>query len=184
MSELADFMAMERQIRDFGEEVSYFAEAHQLPDELFTQPDHVVFKAADIADFESRVKTITPWSEVTTFIEADDRFLVAAHTVVDLVLLPNRKFNWVQVIEPKDKEKRPQNADFTGLEYAEFHFPNFEEAHKLMLRKGLDALKRHDGRRRWLQLALNPRGQQLRISDRRIADTLQDELEQGIAKVI
>lgn len=163
----------------YGKRLKEFAHSREIPDELLREPDHVMIKSANTADFAAVARGIHPWAEQVVFTEIDLRFLVAARLLVPLALTDNHYVGGVEVME-----SRSEAVDFLGLEYGQFFVPDFKRAERLIRRRKIPFQSRADNHHRWLQLPMNNEGQELRLSDKKLDEIIDEELAEGAAKLL
>lgn len=169
-------------VKVFGSKVTSYARSNDFPEALLSQPDHVMIKSINPADFDKKFNSLKPWTaEKPYFIDIDDRFLVAARLLVPMALSQHRPVDWIELMEPKSSEG---TADYLGVEYAEFFYTNFDQARLMLERKKIDYDRRADQDHRWLNVRINDEGQEIRITDRMLAETIDSELETGRAKIL
>ncbi|HEY5550086.1 MAG TPA: hypothetical protein VIK37_02725 [Candidatus Saccharimonadales bacterium] len=171
-------------VSDYRKQLDYFAYSVDFPPTLFQEPDHMMLKAADPMDFAEKVREIKPWTdnEEVAFMELDWRFLAMAHLAVPYVLAPSKHVDWLEIMEPKDAE----GYDFIGVEYASFYYPDISKAEKLLAARSINVERLHDEPRqwRWLNVVMNNAGQELRISDTKLIEVVEQEIEDGTARLI
>lgn len=167
------------EVRDYGSVLMHFASVTNFPERLLNHPDHIMVKSDNISNFDHRVRSITPWAENTAFIEVDSRFLVAAQLLVPLTIADGKPVSWVEIMEPKSAEG---TADYLGVEYAEFFHEDFNQAGLMMKKSRVNFEKRVDDLHRWWNVRLNDDGQELRITDKPLADIIDRELDEGTAR--
>jgi len=172
-------------VSDYRGQLDYFAYSVDFPPILLQEPDHMMLKAADPVDFAEKVREIKPWTEKeeVAFMELDWRFLAVARLVVPYTLTPSRHIGWLEIMEPKEA----RGYDYIGVEYASFHCPDINKAEKLVNNtKGVTVERLHDEPRhwRWLNIVMNGSGQELRLSDTKLEEIVEQELEDGTARLI
>ncbi|HLG91217.1 MAG TPA: hypothetical protein VI336_03625 [Candidatus Saccharimonadales bacterium] len=171
-------------VDNYRQELGYFAYSVDLPPALLQEPDHMMLKAADPVDFAEKVREIKPWTdkEEVAFMQLDWRFLAIARLVVPYTLASSRHVDWLEIMEPKEA----RGYDYIGVEYASFYYPDINKAEKLVSSQGIRVERLHDESRhwRWLNIIMNDSGQEVRISDTRLATIVEQELQDETARLI
>lgn len=165
--------------RRYGRTMLEFVHATDFPESLLAHPDHLMIKSSGVSDFEKKVKSITPWAEEAAFLEVDERFLVAARLIMPIALTDYKEVDWVEIMEPKSVEG---TVDYLGAEYAQFYHNDFNSVGVIMKKKRVDFEKRTDGMHRWWRVPMNDEGQEIRITDKPLAEIIGRELDDGTAK--
>jgi hypothetical protein len=159
----------------YGSVMLSFIQRHQLPDWLTQNPDHLMVKSADASDFGKRVKDLYSFTPEVTFLELDFRFIAAAKLMIPLALSDNRKVPRVQIMEAKV-------GDYIGPEYAVFFHKDFHYVRAQLEHNKVDAVERSDHMHRWWNIRISNAGQELRITDTPLAQIIDFEVQEGIAR--
>lgn len=171
-------------VEDYGWQFRQFTDSVDLPPVLLEEPDHLMLKAADPVDFGDKVRKIRPWTErgQVAFIELNWRFLAVAQLAVPYALGQSCYVEILEIMEPKEA----QGYDYIGIEYASFYHPDINKAEKLVSSKNIRAERYHDESRgwRWLNIVMNGSGQEVRISDKRLVEVVDQELKDETARLI
>lgn len=170
-----------KEVDEYGKRLVIFLNAARFPRELLTEPDHAAIKVADASDFDTKLHALKPFAEQVAFTEMDWRFLAAAQLLVPLSLMPHRYVDWIEILEPKPEEV---GKDFVGLKYGEFYFGNFGLAERKLRSRKITFDHRSDDSHRWLSIVINEHGQELRLTDTKLVETVSEELESGTARLI
>ncbi|MBX4197250.1 hypothetical protein KW801_01690 [Candidatus Saccharibacteria bacterium] len=169
-----------REITDYGRLVAGYVYHQNFPEVLLSDPDHVMIKSSDPADFDTKFKQLKPWTaEDRYFAEIDGRFLVAARFLVPLALIERRPVEWIQIMEPKSLDG---TFDYFGVEYAEFFYQDFDKARLMLDKNKIEYSKKADEDHSWLNIRINNQGQEIRITDKLLAETIDSEVESGRAR--
>jgi hypothetical protein len=170
------------EITGYGKLVAGYVYNKDFPEILLGDPDHVTLKSTDATDFDTKFKQLKPWTaEDRYFSDVDGRFLVAARFLVPMALMERRPVEWIQIVEP---ESADGSLDYFGVEYAEFFYPEFTKARMMLERSKVAFSERNDDTHRWLNIKLNDKGQDIRITDRMLAETMDAEVESGRARTL
>lgn len=170
-----------REVSEYGEKLSSFISSHRFPSGLLSSPDHVMIKSATPGDFGKKAREIKDWAEYMAFTQIDWRFLVAARLIVPLSITRNRPVSWVEIMEAKSPDG---TADYIGAEYTTFFFDNLGAAEGLIRNQQIPMERRADGAHKWLSININDQGQELRITDKCLTDTIDKELDDQTAWLI
>ena len=166
---------------DYNRSLYQFVDSTSFPARLLLEPDHLMIKSASIKDFSEKARAIKDWCQFMAITEVDWRFLLAGHLVVPLTLGRESKVGWLEIMESKTSDG---TAGHFGAEYAQFYYPDFGHAAKLIKDKRIPFKVRRDSRQRWLDIQMNEQGQGLRVGNTRIVDVLRDQISSGEAKII
>ncbi|HEX5394791.1 MAG TPA: hypothetical protein VFW52_00285 [Candidatus Saccharimonadales bacterium] len=171
-------------VQNYREKLDYFVKSSGIPDSLLEEPDHMMLKTADPVDFAEKVRIIKPWTdeEQVAFMELDWRFLAMARLAVPFAITETRHADWLEIMEPKQAE----GYDYIGVEYASFYHPDIYKAQKKLRARGISAERLHDESRgwKWLNIVINNSGQEVRITDTKLVEIVEQELDDGSAKLI
>ncbi|MEX1059186.1 MAG: hypothetical protein WEC17_02030 [Candidatus Saccharimonadales bacterium] len=171
-------------VEEYGQQFRHFTDAFDIPAALMREPDHLMLKAADPVDFAEKVREIKPWTdqEQVAFMQLDWRFLAMAHLAVPYALAPSRHVDWLEIMERKEAS----GYDYIGVEYASFYYPDINKAEGLINSRGIKIERLHDESRRWrwLNITMNDGGQEVRLSDTKLVEIVEQELEDGTARLI
>jgi hypothetical protein len=169
-----------QEIRDYGHRLEAFAKSKGIPDPLIADPDHAMIKVPTPAAFNERYSSLlTGIAEQPVFTEIDFRFIVAARLLIPISLTPGRILDRIEIMEAKSPEG---TADYLGVEYTEFFYRDFNRAVNVLNKRQVPHELRHDGIHRWISMRMNDEGQEMRITDRRLAETLDLELDGEMAR--
>lgn len=166
-------------IEEYHHRLIDFVRHNNFPEGLLIEPDYVMVKTDGPADFNDKVQAIEPWAEKVAFAQIDWRFLVAAQLLVPLTLSRYRAANSVTIMEAKSEA-----ADHIGVEYTQYYCGDFGFAEKLIKDSGVEVETRKDGYQRWLNVRINPQGQEVRLSDRKLEDVVAAQIESGEAIIL
>jgi hypothetical protein len=169
--------AIPEDISRYGRNLGCFIAMTSFPEELLEQPDNVMIKASDPKDFETRYQSLAPWvAERPYFVDVPDgRFLVAARLLTPLAVFGERRVDWVELMEAKRADA--ELIDYVGAEYTEFFTDDLKKAGKTLRERGIAYKPLDDGDHAWLNMRINTEGQELRITDRMLAETIDEELD-------
>jgi hypothetical protein len=171
-------------VHNYGQRLKHFKETYDIPPSLFDEPDHIVFKSIDTVDFADTVRGIKPFAEKEklAFAQINWRFLAAAQIIVPMALWESKLVDWVEVMEPRETE----GHEYSGLEYAEFYYPDIRQAEILLNSHQVQARSFYDEKRNWswLNVPINDKGQEVRFSDTKLVEVVQSEIEDGTARLI
>lgn len=171
-------------VGEYREQLRYYVDSAGIPQDFLTEPDHMMLKAAGPLDFAEKVREIKPWTdeEQVAFMELDWRFLAMARLAVPYAVTESKYADWLEIMEPKPAE----GYDYIGVEYASFYHPDINKVHKRLKSKGVKVERLHDEPRRWrwLNIVINNSGQEVRISDTKLVEIVEQELDDGSAILI
>lgn len=174
--------AIPEDISRYGKNLGRFIAMTSFPEELLGQPDNVMIKASDPRDFETKYQSLAPRAaERPYFVDIPDgRFLVAARLLTSVAVYGDRSVDWVELMESKTSNAEP--VDYVGVEYAEFFFDDLKKAGRTLSQNGLAYEPLSDDDHAWLNMRINTEGQELRITDRMLAETIDEELDSERAR--
>lgn len=170
-----------KEVDEYGNRLLSFLNTTRFPNELLIEPDNTAIKVADASDFNAELHALKPFAEQVVFTEMDWRFLAAAQLLVPLNLIPHWYIDWVEIQEPKPEEI---GKDFVGLKYGEFYFGDFGLAERKLRSRKIAFDRKRDNSHRWLNIVINEQGQELRLTDTKLVETVSEELESGTARLI
>jgi predicted metalloenzyme YecM len=142
-------------------------------------PDHVAVKCADARHFETTAQAWLPRARQASYVELNGRRLASFELAEPIVVGELGSVMWLEVMEP-----RPERVgnDFVGLEHSEFLFPDFVAAEQVLRAKAVPYEPQSNPNHSWLNIALNAEGQELKLNNRLLAETVASEEREGRAK--
>lgn len=171
-----------RDVTDYGKAMLGFVQRKNFPELLLGQPDNVMIKSSSPADFQNKFQNLKSWTaEHPYFIDVDGRFLVAARLLVPMSLAAQRPVEWIEIMEPKSPDG---TVDYFGAEYTEFFYGDFHKAELMLKKSRIDYAGMADPEHRWLNVRINKDGQEIRITDSFLAETIDAEVASGKAKLL
>lgn len=171
----------EEEIQRYAEVLGGFIEKYELPSEWFKMPDHLAIKCADALDYDYTLQELLADARQASQIDMDKRRLAALWLVEDVEVGALGKISWLEIMEP-----RPEKAgnDLVGLEHMEFYFPNFDEVRDVLDKYKISYTEEANPGHAWINIVLNEEGQELKLNNKLLADTIIEELENGEAQLI
>lgn len=171
----------EEEIERFAASLSAFIEQYELPDEWFKTPDHIAIKCADALDYVFRMEELLPDSAQTSEIEMDGRRLGTMQLTSPVTVGELGNVSWLEIMEP-----RPEKVgdDVVGVEHMEFFYPDFDAVTKLLDQYGVAYKLEKNPGHTWINIVINEAGQELKLNDKLLGDTVQEEIEQGKARLL
>lgn len=173
---------------EYEEEIGLFAEAleafiakYELPQAWFKVPDHLAVKCADGLDYVFRMEELMPDSKQTSEIVMDERRLATLNLTSPVQVGNLGKVSWLEVMEPRPEKV---GKDVVGLEHMEFYYPDFDEVTALLEKYGIEYKLETNPGHSWVNIVLNEAGQELKLNDKLLGDTVNEEIEQGISRLL
>ena len=171
-------------VGEYRQRLRYYVDSAGIPQSLLQEPDHMMLKAAGPVDFADKVREIKPWTDEAqvAFMELDWRFLAMARLAVPYAVTDSSYADWLEIMEPKSAE----GYDYIGVEYASFYFPDLKKAERKLNSRGVSTERILDQSRdwEWLNIVINQSRQEVRITDTKLVEIVEQELEDGSAKLI
>lgn len=168
-------------VQKYGEELQQFVAEHNLPLVWFAEPDHVAFKAGDSSSFELLIESFEPISSRISAIHMDGRRLATAELNTSVQVLGFGAVRLVELMEPRPEKV---GVDYVGLEHMEFYYPNFEEVKTRLDTHKIAYSEQSNSGHSWINIVLNAAGQELKLNDKLLADTVAEEITRGETEVI
>ena len=171
----------EEAVYEYATELTAFIAKHELPDKWFKVPDHLAIKCADSMGYVYTVEELLPDAAQASEIEMDGRRLAALRLTSPVTVGNLGKVQWLEIMEP-----RPANVgkDLVGLEHMEFYYPDFDEIIETLGKYSVNFKIQQNPGHAWVNIVLNDQGQELKINNRLLSDTVADELSDGTAHLI
>ncbi|HSX45212.1 MAG TPA: hypothetical protein VLF39_03875 [Candidatus Saccharimonadales bacterium] len=166
------------QIKSYVGALNKFVALHQLPEEWFNKPDHVAIKGKDGADFARLIELFRPHSFQITSVIMNKRRLASVQINGSINIGRFGEVSWVEIMEP-----RPEKAgkDVVGFEHAEFLFPNFDAARLILDDKKVPYEMQENPGHKWINIVINGGGQELKLNNKLLMDTVKEEIDTGKA---
>ncbi len=181
MSEITT--TMQAEINAYAAELQRFCEERNIPtnSDWFSEPDHIAFKAADTKDFDKLIESFKPLSSEISCIEMDERRLATARLISGLKVGEFGKVYVVELMEP-----RPEKVgnDVVGLEHMEFLYPFFSRVESTLELAGVRTQRQGNSGHNWVNVVINPAGQEVKFNDKLLSETVAEEVERGETEVI
>lgn len=168
----------EEAVEKFTEELEAFIERYELPKEWFKVPDHLAIKCADGLDYVYTVEELLPDAHQASEIVMDERRLATLQLTSPVLVGDLWKISWLEIMEPRPEKV---GKDVVGLEHMEFYYPDFDEVTVLLAKYDIEFTLQTNPGHSWVNIVLNDSGQELKLNDRLLGDTVADELEDGTA---
>lgn len=181
MSEFENW-GFEQAVAKYAKSLTAFRMRYRLPQEWFPQPDHLAVKCLDAEHFDAIVQRWLPDAYEASYIELDGRRLASVHLGGKLALSKSLgSVEWLEVMEP-----RPEKAglDTVGIDHVEYVFPDFAAAMAALETRNIPYELQSNPNHKWLNIPINPRGQELKLNNRPLADMVSQGLEDGEAKLL
>jgi predicted metalloenzyme YecM len=156
-----------------------FIQEHNLPAEWFAITDHIALKCADAAQFETTAQAWLPLAKQASYVVLNNRRLASFELKEPIAIGALGAVQWLEVMEP-----RPERAgsDFVGLEHSEFLFPDFAAAEQVLESRDVTYTPQSNPSHRWLNIVINPVGQELKLNSRLLAETVAANIRDGEAR--
>jgi hypothetical protein len=171
----------EEEIGRYAKVLQDFITQHELPPEWFRVSDHVAIKCEDGFDYEHVVEELLPDTTQASQVELDGRRLGALWLTSDIPIGDITRVTWVEIMEPRPEKV---GKDMVGVEHVEFYYPDFEEITDILDEKEVPYELQQNPGHAWVNITLNDQGLELKLNNRVLADVVEEELDQGIAKPI
>ncbi len=168
-------------VQKYGEELQRFVSEYDLPDAWFVEPDHIAFKASDSSSFGELIKNFEPISSRISAMRMDGRRLATAELSTSVQVLGFGAVRLVELMEPRPEKV---GTDYVGLEHMEFYYPNFEEVKTQLDTRKIAYTEQSNSGHAWINVVLNTAGQELKLNNKLLADTVADEISRGETEVI
>lgn len=171
----------EEDIGLFAQTLGSFIERHELPEAWFKTPDHIAIKCADALDYAYRMEALIPDAVWASEITMNERRLGTLELTNPISVGELGAVQWIEVMEP-----RPERVgdDVIGLEHMEFYYPEFDEITQILTDRKIEYQLQSNPGHSWVNIVINDQGQELKLNDKLLGDTVREEIEQGIARVI
>jgi hypothetical protein len=168
----------EEEIERFAETLEGFIERYELPDKWFKAPDHLAVKCADGLDYVYRMEELMPDAVQASEIVMDNRRLATLQLITPVVVGGLGEISWLEVMEPRPEKV---GKDLVGLEHMEFYYPDFDEVTALLAKYDIEFTLQQNPGHAWVNIVLNEQGQELKLNDRLLSETVAEELDNGTA---
>jgi hypothetical protein len=168
-----------------------FIERKQLPLVWFDYGyDHLAIKAYSPRDYEELLSEFKQFSEYIAETEMNGRYIAMAHLVGNYGLkmtvaeLSNNPMN-VRDIELMLARPDGQTGEHTELDHAEIYMERgLIPVRRVLANKGIQYDSQHNDSHSWISTIINQEADELKFSDRRLADIVDEQLENGKSKLI
>lgn len=168
-------------IEQYAMELEVFIAKYELPANWFKAPDHIAIKCADALDYVYTLEDLLPDASQGSQIEMDKRRLAGLKLTSAIKVGSLGSVEWVEVMEPRPNMV---GKDVVGLEHMEFYYPKFDEVTKLLDKYNIEYKLQKNPGHSWVNIVINNQGQELKLNDKLLGETIAEELEQGIAKLL
>lgn len=168
----------EEEIERFAEELEGFIGRYELPEKWFKVPDHLAIKCADGLDYVYRVEELLADAHQASEIIMDERRLATMELISPVIVGDLWKVSWLEIMEPRPEKV---GKDVVGLEHIEFYYPDFDEVTRLLASYDIEFTLQHNPGHAWVNIVLNKQGQELKLNNRMLGETVAEELENGTA---
>ncbi len=171
----------EHATRKYAESLEDFVGNHELPWRWFATLDHLAVKCMDAEHYEDTVQGWLSGANIASYVWLNNRRLASLNLENGLTIGRFGKVEWLEVMEP-----RPERAgkDVVGLEHVEFVFPDFAAVQALLDRRRIPYEQQSNLNHNWLNLVINEYGQELKLTDKPLAQMVTEGLESGEAYVL
>jgi predicted metalloenzyme YecM len=169
---------IEAQLPAYLDSLDEFIHDYDLPLEWFNQPDHIAYKCANSAEFDSVMRDMQTEAQQLSFVHLNNRRLGAAHLNLPLTVGDYGAVEWVEIMEPLPEKV---GSDVIGLEHMEFYFPDFKAACAVLDEQGVSYEMQDNPNHEWISIIINDKNQELKINNDTLAHIVEDEIEQGVA---
>lgn len=166
----------EEAIEQFANDLQDFIDRYELPDEWFKTPDHIAIKCADGLEYVYTVEDLVPDAQQASEIEMDGRRLAAFNLILSVPIGELGSVSWLEIMEPRPEKI---GKDVVGLEHMEFYYPDFDEIKEILDGHKIAFTMQSNSGHSWMNIVINQRGQELKLNDRLLGDTVAEELEDG-----
>jgi len=144
-----------------------FVDRFNLPREWFKEPDHVAIKCQDAADYKAVIAGFSDGIVQQHEVSMNGRHLASALVAEGIPLGGFGSVQWLEVMEP-----RPERVgqDVVGIDHTEFYYPDLAAVQAQAIELGVEVQPESNPHHNWLTFVLNDRGQELKITDSRLAE--------------
>jgi hypothetical protein len=159
---------------------AHYTQNRRLPAELFNHPDYISLHAANIQDFENKLKETESRAEQITVIEAEDRFVATVKLSGALGVADLGRVRWLEIVEPTQEEL--MLGLITG-DRVGFYCDDFEKArHVLSAQHVPFSISEYPAPA--LKVEYSDRGDEFRISTVSIQTLVQSDIETERATIV
>lgn len=171
----------EEEVERFAEVLEGFIERYELPEEWFKVPDHLAIKCADGLDYVYTVEELLPDAHQASEIVMDERRLATLQLVSPVQVGDLGEVSWLEIMEPRPEKV---GKDLIGLEHMEFYYPDFDEVTVLLAKYDIDFTLQQNPGHAWVNIVLNEQGQELKLNNRLLGETVAEEIGNGTAHLL
>lgn len=171
----------EEEIEQFAETLQLFIDKYELPEKWFKTADHLAVKCADALDYVFRMEELMPDAAQASEIVMDKRRLAALRLTSPVPVGNLGEVSWLEVMEPRPEKV---GKDVVGLEHMEFYYPDFDEVTELLAKLGVAYELQSNPGHSWVNIVLNEKGQELKLNDRLLGETVAEEIDNGTSRVL
>lgn len=169
----------EEEIGIYAKTLQDFISKYELPDTWFSRPDHLAIKCADALEYEYKLQELMIDAQSGSQIEMDQRRLATLHLISSVQVGELGSISWLELMEPRPEKV---GKDVVGLEHMEFYYPYFDEITETLHRYKIPFTEESNPGHSWINIVLNEQGQELKLNNKLLADTVEEELEAGTAR--
>ncbi len=173
-------MTFHEEVLGFTSSLTQFVREHDLPMELFANPDHLAVKARDRNDFDA---ITAMWRQYALggaihAIDMDGRTLATLQTKQSIITEPFGSVEWLEIMEPRAHKV---GKGVVGLEHMEFYTPDLDEVTRQLLKHGVrDYDRESNPGHNWVSVVFNQGGQEIKFNDKPLAAVIRDEADEGL----
>lgn len=175
---------LEKQMNEYDHDLGKFIRStgktslEHVPLHWFMSPDHVAIKCADSEHYNAELAVYEARSVRMTEARLNNRRLAAGELRESLILGKIKQIKWLEIMEPRPEKL---GNDIVGLDHIEFLVPDLKTVgHGLQEMNVAYKFEANDGHS-WLSIRINELGQELKFTDKPLAQVVEGELREGIA---
>lgn len=169
------------QIFTYGEDLRMFVDINALPEEWFGTPDHIAYKCQNGQHFDEVINEAADDAETMSVVVLDNRRLASARLLQPVYVESFGTVQWLEIMEPRPEKV---GVDGVGLEHMEFYWPHFEYAEEVLRDRGVSYELQGNASHQWITIVINESGQEVKLNNRPLADSVDEELSEGTAESI
>lgn len=161
----------------YARDLEEFIDRFVLPEPWFAEPDHIAVKCVDAADFDQTLKTFKDDAEHISYVEMGGRRLATVKLISSISVASLGDVSLVEVMEPRPEKV---GRDIVGFEHMEFYYPDFDDVREVLKSRNHPFEMQGNAGHEWVNIVINSRGQEVKLNNRTLADTVAHEANIGI----
>lgn len=165
----------------YAQDLEDFIDALVLPESWFAEPDHITVKCADAADFDQTLEAFKGDAEQISYVEMGGRRLATVKLLSSISMASLGEVQLVEVMEPRPEKI---GRDIVGFEHMEFYYPDFKEVREVLRSRKHPFEMQGNAGHQWVNIVINNRGQEVKLNNRTLADTVAHEATIGVLSKI